>query len=285
MVAAPGLARLVLGARAEPAADRRAVPDPGDQRPRLVRQRGGRGGQERLLAHPGRPLRRGRPGGRRVRGAESSASRSSTRCGSRRATRTSPPRSQQLKGAGCDVVFLVATPTDAGTIWARPPSSVRPAVDRPVADVDRRARRVAAGRRTSGQLPGGRRGHGVGRHERPGHEGHGRPRSRSTRPTRSPTSTSPSATTRPRRSRRAREGRRARRPLPGGHPQGLEELGTIRFDGLSGDYEYGPAEERSPPRTSTIFKVDPDKPFGLGTLEYQYESDAAEKFEFKKAEL
>jgi ABC-type branched-subunit amino acid transport system substrate-binding protein len=64
-----------------------------------------------------------------------------------------------------------------------------------------------------------------------------------------------------------------------------EELGTVSFDGLTEDYQYGPAEQRNPPRASTIFQVDPDKPFGLGTLEYQYESDAAGKFEFKKAEL
>jgi ABC-type branched-subunit amino acid transport system substrate-binding protein len=64
-----------------------------------------------------------------------------------------------------------------------------------------------------------------------------------------------------------------------------EELGTVSFDGLTEDYQYGPAEERNPPRASTIFKVDPEKPFGLGTLEYQYKSDAADKFEFKKAEF
>ena len=64
-----------------------------------------------------------------------------------------------------------------------------------------------------------------------------------------------------------------------------EELGSVSFDGLSGDYQYGPAEERSPSRMSTIFEVDPDKPFGLGTLEYQYESDAAASFEFQKADL
>ena len=38
-----------------------------------------------------------------------------------------------------------------------------------------------------------------------------------------------------------------------------EELGTVSFDGLTGDYEYGPADEREPPRTSTIFEVDPDE--------------------------
>ena len=64
-----------------------------------------------------------------------------------------------------------------------------------------------------------------------------------------------------------------------------QELGPVSFDGLSGDYTYGPAEERDPPRTTTIYEVDPDKPFGLGTLEYQYESDAAKEFEFQKADI
>ncbi|HET8756486.1 MAG TPA: ABC transporter substrate-binding protein [Solirubrobacteraceae bacterium] len=64
-----------------------------------------------------------------------------------------------------------------------------------------------------------------------------------------------------------------------------QELGTVSFDGLSGDYTYGPAEERNPPRTTTIYEVDPDKPFGLGTLEYQYESDAAKEYEFEKADI
>jgi ABC-type branched-subunit amino acid transport system substrate-binding protein len=64
-----------------------------------------------------------------------------------------------------------------------------------------------------------------------------------------------------------------------------EELGTVSFDGLSGDYAYGPAESRNPPRMTTIYEVDPDKPFGLGTLEYQYESDAAKEFEFEKADI
>jgi ABC-type branched-subunit amino acid transport system substrate-binding protein len=64
-----------------------------------------------------------------------------------------------------------------------------------------------------------------------------------------------------------------------------EELGTVSFDGLTDDYQYGPADERNPPRTTTIYEVDPDKPFGLGKLEYQYESDAADEYEFKKADI
>jgi ABC-type branched-subunit amino acid transport system substrate-binding protein len=63
------------------------------------------------------------------------------------------------------------------------------------------------------------------------------------------------------------------------------EIGTVGFDGLSGDYKYGPAAERNPPRASTIFKVDPAKPFGLAKVKYLLESDAAKEFEFKKADL
>jgi ABC-type branched-subunit amino acid transport system substrate-binding protein len=63
------------------------------------------------------------------------------------------------------------------------------------------------------------------------------------------------------------------------------ELGTVNFEGLSGDYKYGPAETRNPPRTSTIFAVDPTKPFGLKVVEYNVTSDAADELEFKKADL
>ena len=64
-----------------------------------------------------------------------------------------------------------------------------------------------------------------------------------------------------------------------------EQLGSVSFDGLTDDYQYGPAAERNPPRTTTIYEVDPDKPFGLGKLEYQYESEAADQFEFQKADI
>ncbi len=65
----------------------------------------------------------------------------------------------------------------------------------------------------------------------------------------------------------------------------LSELGTVEFGGLTGDYEYGPAETRNPPRQTTIFEIDPKKPFGLKRLEYLYESDAAGEYEFTKADL
>jgi ABC-type branched-subunit amino acid transport system substrate-binding protein len=62
-------------------------------------------------------------------------------------------------------------------------------------------------------------------------------------------------------------------------------LGTVGFEGLSGDYRYGPADKRNPPRSTTVFGVDPSKPFGLKTVKYNFTSDAAKEFEFKKADL
>ena len=60
-----------------------------------------------------------------------------------------------------------------------------------------------------------------------------------------------------------------------------KELGTVSFGGLFGDYEYGSAEARQPPSASTIFEVDPKKPYALGALEKNYTSDAVGQFEYK----
>lgn len=61
----------------------------------------------------------------------------------------------------------------------------------------------------------------------------------------------------------------------------MGELGTLTFDGLLGDYEYGsgPAD-RNPPRTSTIFTFDIDAPTGLTAVKESYASEAAESFDF-----
>ena len=60
----------------------------------------------------------------------------------------------------------------------------------------------------------------------------------------------------------------------------LEELGTVSFGGLSGDYTYGPAEEREPSRESAIFKVDPASPTGLTLVEGGLHADFVDDFEF-----
>jgi ABC-type branched-subunit amino acid transport system substrate-binding protein len=65
--------------------------------------------------------------------------------------------------------------------------------------------------------------------------------------------------------------------------EALEKLGTVTFDGLSGDYKYGEVADREPPVTSTIFKINPAKPIGIEKVKYNFTSDAAEKFEFEAA--
>jgi len=60
-----------------------------------------------------------------------------------------------------------------------------------------------------------------------------------------------------------------------------EQVGTLKFDGLSGDYPFGAPKDRKPPRATTLFKVDLAKPVGLGVLKRDFTSPAAEKFQFK----
>jgi ABC-type branched-subunit amino acid transport system substrate-binding protein len=62
----------------------------------------------------------------------------------------------------------------------------------------------------------------------------------------------------------------------------MDELGTVSFDGVGGDYEYGPPDERTPPAQNTILEVDAQAPFGLAALTTNYTSDAAEAFEFEE---
>lgn len=60
----------------------------------------------------------------------------------------------------------------------------------------------------------------------------------------------------------------------------MEKVGTLTFGGLSGDYTYGPAADRDPPRASTLFKINPAKPIGIEKVKYNFTSDAAKKFTF-----
>jgi ABC-type branched-subunit amino acid transport system substrate-binding protein len=46
------------------------------------------------------------------------------------------------------------------------------------------------------------------------------------------------------------------------------QVGTLKFDGLTGNYKYGKsAADRNPPRTTSLFQVDPSQPVGLSILE------------------
>ena len=43
----------------------------------------------------------------------------------------------------------------------------------------------------------------------------------------------------------------------------VAQVKTITFDGLAGDYKYGPTAGRNPPRATALFKVDASTPVGL----------------------
>jgi ABC-type branched-subunit amino acid transport system substrate-binding protein len=61
----------------------------------------------------------------------------------------------------------------------------------------------------------------------------------------------------------------------------MNDVGTIKTGGLLGDYAYGAPADRTPPRAGRIFKVDPATPGGLKALTAdEFTSDAAKKFEF-----
>lgn len=62
----------------------------------------------------------------------------------------------------------------------------------------------------------------------------------------------------------------------------LEELGTVDFGGLTGEYTYGAPEDREPPINSSIFRPNPDAatfPTGLELVEEGYIADSAEDFD------
>lgn len=56
------------------------------------------------------------------------------------------------------------------------------------------------------------------------------------------------------------------------------QIGTLKFDGLTGDYKYGKsAADRVPPLITALFKVDPAQPVGLALLNTG-SSKAAEQY-------
>jgi ABC-type branched-subunit amino acid transport system substrate-binding protein len=67
-----------------------------------------------------------------------------------------------------------------------------------------------------------------------------------------------------------------------GIQKALTQVGTLKFDGLVGDYKYGKsASDRDPPRASTINKISPGKPIGLEIVQPGTASSAAKKLKFK----
>jgi hypothetical protein len=61
----------------------------------------------------------------------------------------------------------------------------------------------------------------------------------------------------------------------------MNSIDKLTFGGLTGDYKYGEPADREPPRTTTIYKVDPARPGGLAIVKQGYESDIAEGYKFQ----
>jgi ABC-type branched-subunit amino acid transport system substrate-binding protein len=59
----------------------------------------------------------------------------------------------------------------------------------------------------------------------------------------------------------------------------------LTFDGLVGDYGYGPPDKRNPSRQTTVFKINAAKPFALEELKFNFTTDAAKAFVFKAQKL
>lgn len=64
-----------------------------------------------------------------------------------------------------------------------------------------------------------------------------------------------------------------------GIQKALQETGTVDFEGLFGNYTYGPsADERKFPTESSVFKVNTSKPISLESIAANYESQTAKSF-------
>ena len=62
--------------------------------------------------------------------------------------------------------------------------------------------------------------------------------------------------------------------------EAMNSLESLDFQGLLGEYQYGPPEERNPPRANTISKINSTMPVGLELIVESYSSEAAEAYEF-----
>jgi ABC-type branched-subunit amino acid transport system substrate-binding protein len=58
----------------------------------------------------------------------------------------------------------------------------------------------------------------------------------------------------------------------------MASITTLRFDGLVGDYQYGPPEKRNPPRATSLFSVEPGTPLGLHAVKTNFATPAGSGF-------
>ena len=57
----------------------------------------------------------------------------------------------------------------------------------------------------------------------------------------------------------------------------MQDVGTLKCGGLTGDYKYGTAADRVPPKTSTVFEVNPSSPGGLKAVKTNFSSPTAQR--------
>ena len=65
--------------------------------------------------------------------------------------------------------------------------------------------------------------------------------------------------------------------------EAMNSLEELTFNGFFQPYEYGAPEDRNPPRTSTMYKVDPTKPNGITTIQSGIQAPFAEDYDFSDA--
>jgi ABC-type branched-subunit amino acid transport system substrate-binding protein len=68
----------------------------------------------------------------------------------------------------------------------------------------------------------------------------------------------------------------------GGIVRASEALGVVDFGGMSGNFTYGPAATREPPRTVSIFRVDPSNEMGLSTLRTGFRAAGVDDYKFER---
>ncbi|MHB1328177.1 MAG: ABC transporter substrate-binding protein, partial [Gemmatimonadales bacterium] len=57
---------------------------------------------------------------------------------------------------------------------------------------------------------------------------------------------------------------------------------TVLSDGIIGPWVYGTVADRNPPRTATIFRIDPADPLGLQVVRRGFSAPAAQSFTFER---
>jgi ABC-type branched-subunit amino acid transport system substrate-binding protein len=63
-----------------------------------------------------------------------------------------------------------------------------------------------------------------------------------------------------------------------GLAKAYEGIGAMSFGGLTGDHVYGSPDQRRPPLTSSLFKVNKAKPYGLEAVRTNFTSDLAAQY-------